>query len=71
MQISIAIALLEKGPDPSISHQTWADLGAGNGLFTRALRTILGDKSTIYAIDKNAEALEMMKQISESGIILY
>jgi trans-aconitate methyltransferase len=36
----------------------WADLGCGDGLFTKALSQLLPDKSLIYAIDKNKTALE-------------
>lgn len=36
---------------------TWADLGAGQGQFTTALRTLVGQGATIHAIDKNARDL--------------
>ena len=42
----------------SESDGTWADLGAGSGNFTRALRELLGTKATIYAIDKDQHALK-------------
>ncbi len=35
----------------------WADLGAGSGVFTRALATLLGPTGTVYAIDRNPGAL--------------
>ena len=35
----------------------WADLGAGSGMFTRALATLLGPTGTVYAVDKNPTAL--------------
>ena len=35
----------------------WADLGAGEGTFTRALVELLGQKSTIYAVDRDADAV--------------
>ena len=35
----------------------WADLGAGQGNFTRALRELAGDKVIIHAIDQDANAL--------------
>ena len=37
--------------------RTWADLGAGDGTFTRALAAILGKAATIYAVDRDARAL--------------
>jgi SAM-dependent methyltransferase len=36
---------------------TWADLGAGNGTFTRALIELLGPDSRIYAVDRDAGAI--------------
>lgn len=38
--------------------QSWCDLGAGNGTFTRALAQLLAPSSTIYAVDFDARALE-------------
>jgi len=35
----------------------WADLGAGNGTFTRALAETLGAESVVYAVDKDAGPL--------------
>lgn len=37
--------------------QTWADLGAGTGAFTLALAELLGTSGTIYAVDRDANAL--------------
>jgi ubiquinone/menaquinone biosynthesis C-methylase UbiE len=39
---------------------TWADLGAGAGAFTLALAELLGLTSTIYAVDRDAMALEAL-----------
>lgn len=36
---------------------TWADFGAGGGNFTRALRELLGQNATIYAVDRDPRAL--------------
>jgi ubiquinone/menaquinone biosynthesis C-methylase UbiE len=30
----------------------WADLGAGDGIFTRALADLLGSEARIYAVDR-------------------
>lgn len=51
MQLSEAISLIQKGIDPNSSPQTWADLGAGRGLFSEALFSILAPGSTIHAVD--------------------
>lgn len=36
----------------------WADLGAGQGAFTRALADLLGRGATIHAVDRDRRALE-------------
>jgi SAM-dependent methyltransferase len=41
---------------------TWADLGAGDGTFTRALVQLLGPKSRIYAVDRDARAIAAIKR---------
>jgi ubiquinone/menaquinone biosynthesis C-methylase UbiE len=43
---------------------TWADLGAGEGTFTRALVELLGPKSRIYAVDRDARALAKLERWS-------
>jgi ubiquinone/menaquinone biosynthesis C-methylase UbiE len=39
----------------------WADLGSGEGTFTRALVQLLGPNSRIYAVDRNAPAIASLK----------
>ena len=51
MQLPEAISLIQKGIAPHSSPQTWADLGAGKGLFSEALFSILQPGSTIHAVD--------------------
>jgi trans-aconitate methyltransferase len=58
MELSTAIRLIEAGVNKNTQPQTWADLGAGQGLFTRALSRQLSAKSVIYAIDTDAHALK-------------
>lgn len=40
----------------------WADLGAGNGTFTRAIAHILGPGSTIYAVDQDSDTIAALKR---------
>jgi len=58
MELHIAIGLIEKGVEQNSSPQVWADLGAGNGLFTKALSTLLSKGSIIHAIDKDGKTLK-------------
>jgi hypothetical protein len=51
MQLPEAISLIQKGIVPNSSPQTWADLGAGKGLFSEALISILQPGSIIHAVD--------------------
>ncbi|MFN8432566.1 MAG: methyltransferase domain-containing protein [Anaerolineales bacterium] len=41
---------------------SWADLGAGSGAFTLALREVLGAVTTIHAVDKDKSSLEQLKR---------
>src|SRR5687767_14377816 len=58
MKSEVALSLIEEGIERTNSKQIWADLGAGNGVFTHALSTLLHDGSTLYAIDTNAKRME-------------
>ncbi len=61
MEFYVALRLIKGGIDKVESKQTWADLGAGSGLFTNALATILKEGSTLYAIDKDSKALDKIR----------
>ncbi|HET6846691.1 MAG TPA: class I SAM-dependent methyltransferase [Anaerolineales bacterium] len=41
---------------------TWADLGAGSGAFTLALRELLGPQAEIYAVDQDAASLNELSR---------
>jgi hypothetical protein len=61
MKPEVALSLIEDGVDRTSVRQIWADLGAGNGVFTHALSTLLHDGSTLYAIDMNAARMESIR----------
>ena len=42
--------------------ETWADLGAGEGTFTRALVELLGPDGRIYAVDREASAVTALER---------
>jgi ubiquinone/menaquinone biosynthesis C-methylase UbiE len=65
MELSDAISLIEAGIDKSIRRQSWADLGAGDGLFTMSLASILTE-GEIIAIDRNASVLAGISRGTDS-----
>lgn len=42
----------------------WADLGAGEGTFTRALAHLLGPGGTVWAVDRDRSAVRALSDIS-------
>ena len=40
----------------------WADLGAGDGMFTRALIGLLGPTGRVYAVDRDARAIAELER---------
>jgi SAM-dependent methyltransferase len=44
------------------SGGTWADLGAGNGTFTRALASLIGASGVVVAVDRDARAMRGLTQ---------
>lgn len=61
MKTTEAIELIESGLQSKITNATWADLGCGNGTFTKALAILLGDGSKIYAVDKEKQQIKSDK----------
>ena len=45
----------------------WADVGAGDGTFTRALQHLLGPESRIYAIDRDRKALARLARQTDGA----
>jgi trans-aconitate methyltransferase len=58
MELNEAIAFISAAIPKSVGHQTWVDLGCGNGLFTHALANVLTKGSKILAIDKLDQKIE-------------
>ena len=46
----------------------WADLGAGTGTFTRALRSLLRSGSRVYAVDNDRAAIAVLRKIGDDVI---
>jgi SAM-dependent methyltransferase len=57
MELVVAEALIRNGVIQSNTPQSWADLGAGKGLFTKALASLLSPGSAILAIDRDQSAV--------------
>ena len=60
-----AVELIET----AVGHgNLWADIGAGSGTFTRALRSLLPIDSSIYAVDHDPAAITKLREIGP-GVI--
>jgi len=49
---------------PGISGRVWADLGAGRGTFTTALATLLGASGHVYAVERDAGAVDALEKLA-------
>lgn len=65
MHLDDAVALIR--PAVEGHDGTWADLGAGAGLFTRALLQVLGPDSHVIAVDSRAASVEQLRSLA-SGL---
>jgi len=57
MDIREAVGLIENGVSGE-EIQSWADLGSGSGLFSKALISLLPKGSSVLAIDKSKTPIE-------------
>lgn len=55
MEHADALSFIQAGV--TATGETWADLGAGRGVFTRALSELLGLRGEVIAVDRDARAL--------------
>ena len=58
MELKEAVSLIQTDEIIQNKQTTWADLGSGSGLFTRALSGLLYIGSTIYAVDKRISSFQ-------------
>ena len=68
MEIHEAIDLIWFTPGKE-ENQAWADLGCGNGLFTRALASLLPGGSRIHAIDADEKTIREIPA-SYNGVLI-
>lgn len=61
------MALIQGGV--GTSGGTWADLGAGGGVFTRALSALLGTTGTVVAVDRDVQAVRRLAELVGTGRI--
>ena len=55
-----ALALLRAGI-PAADGEAWADLGAGGGVFTRALAALVGAGGHVHAVDADGRAVRALR----------
>ncbi len=58
LDLNDAVDLIKPAFARTRHAQTWADLGAGSGMFTRALASMLPKGSVIHAVDKKRQDIE-------------
>lgn len=62
MDHSAAVKLINHPYFEASTNDRWADLGSGQGTFTKALADLLGEGSTISAVDTDEAALRTLPQ---------
>jgi SAM-dependent methyltransferase len=52
---------------PAADGEAWADLGAGTGVFTRALASLVGPAGHLFAVDEDDHALRSIRAWSDAA----
>ena len=60
MDHSAALQLIDHPYFEILANSRWADLGCGRGTFTKALADLLGEGSSLFAIDTDEAALRTL-----------
>lgn len=60
MRSATILELIRRAVRPG--ERAWADLGAGDGAFTRGLRELLGPAADVYAVDVDASGLRRQQR---------
>ncbi|MGH9161228.1 MAG: class I SAM-dependent methyltransferase [Vicinamibacteraceae bacterium] len=68
MQHRTAVDLIVNGMQRG--DTAWADLGSGDGTFTRALRELLAPDADIYAVDVDGAMLKRQKRLGSNADLL-
>jgi ubiquinone/menaquinone biosynthesis C-methylase UbiE len=63
MEVHEAIELIR--PAVTTPGGTWADFGAGNGTFTRAVAELIGAAGRVLAVDRNPRALSALRRLQQ------
>ena len=66
MELHDAVELIRPAV-PAAAGAVWADLGAGSGLFTRALAELIGVDGRVIAVDRDARALATIRMFAEEA----
>jgi len=71
MRADDAVALIAPAVGDAVgASAAWADLGAGEGTFTRALARLLGAGSVVHAIDRDGRALARLGRTAPDGVAI-
>lgn len=68
MEHATAVSLIRAGV--GAPGETWADLGAGSGVFAAALSALLGPRGTVYASDRDPQAVARLRALKTFGATL-